>query len=137
MQAVLFIPELWTWRHQPTREVLLREIAGVPLLTRVLATATRAGVDSIVVIWPQQLDRRILLDCLSFPVIKGLSSIEVTPLVSFDPADKNRSGSFLMFLVRESDGRYAPAAGQTDPGINVITKLPFAEQPPLRIDRGQ
>jgi phosphatidylglycerophosphate synthase len=85
MQAVLFIPELWTWRHQPTREVLLREIAGVPLLTRVLATATRAGVDSVVVIWPQQLDRRILLDCLSSPLIKGLRSIEVTPLVSFDP----------------------------------------------------
>lgn len=48
-------------------------------------------------------------------------------LVSFDPADKRMSGSFLMFLVRESDGRYAPTGGQSDPGINAITKLQFTE----------
>jgi hypothetical protein len=48
-------------------------------------------------------------------------------LVFFDPADRQASGSYLLFLVRESDGRYAPAGGQTDPGINAISKLPFAD----------
>ena len=48
--------------------------------------------------------------------------------VYFDPADPSRSGSYLLFLVREIDGRYAPAGGQMDPGINAITKLKFAER---------
>ena len=34
-------------------------------------------------------------------------------LLSFDPTKKQ---SFLIFLVREADGRYAPTSGQTDPG---------------------
>lgn len=41
-------------------------------------------------------------------------------LVSFDPEKKR---TFLLFLVRETDGRYAPAFGQLDPGfcgINVL-----------------
>ena len=33
-------------------------------------------------------------------------------LVAFDPKEKRR---FLLFLKRESDGRYAPLTGQTDP----------------------
>ena len=33
-------------------------------------------------------------------------------LLSFDPSKKR---SFLIFLVREADGRYAPTSGQTDP----------------------
>ena len=33
-------------------------------------------------------------------------------LVTFDPKEKKR---FLLFLKRESDGRYAPLTGQTDP----------------------
>jgi phosphatidylglycerophosphate synthase len=80
MQALLLIPETG-------REALLREIAGVPLLIRVMATAVRAGVDSVVVIWPQRVDRRILVNCLSSPLLRGLKSIEVKPLLSFDPDD--------------------------------------------------
>jgi hypothetical protein len=41
--------------------------------------------------------------------------------VSFDPVDPVASPTipartFILFLVREADGRYAPIAGQTDPG---------------------
>ena len=36
--------------------------------------------------------------------------------VSFDPAKKR---TFLLFLVREPDGRYAPAVGQADPGLAI------------------
>ena len=35
-------------------------------------------------------------------------------LVSFNPAEKR---IFLLYLVREPDGRYAPAFGQVDPGL--------------------
>ena len=41
-------------------------------------------------------------------------------LLTFDPGVKR---GFLMFLMREQDGRYAPAGGQTDPGSNGIRAL--------------
>ena len=52
MQAVLAIPGLEALRNygEPS-DVLLRPVAGVPLLARVLATAARAGVDSVLVIF--------------------------------------------------------------------------------------
>ena len=41
-------------------------------------------------------------------------------LASFDPKAYSR---FLLFLHRESDGRYSPVCGQTDPAINSIFKI--------------
>jgi len=46
-------------------------------------------------------------------------------LVSFDPSDAAHRFSFLLFLMREQDGRYAPAGGQTDPGYKSISRLPL------------
>ncbi len=40
--------------------------------------------------------------------------------VSFDPAKKR---TYLLFLVREADGRYAPTFGQADPGLCGISVL--------------
>jgi hypothetical protein len=48
-------------------------------------------------------------------------------LVSFDPADMSKRSSYLLFLVREPDGRFAPIGGQTDPGDKAISRLPFEE----------
>jgi hypothetical protein len=41
--------------------------------------------------------------------------------VSFAPAEKPTlfARAYILFLIRESDGRYAPVAGQTDPGLGV------------------
>lgn len=36
--------------------------------------------------------------------------------VSFDPLGKQ---SFILFLVKEADGRYAPVVGQVDPGFGI------------------
>src|SRR5215469_4483204 len=44
-------------------------------------------------------------------------------VMSFDPADPKRPREFLMFLVREGDGRYAPYGGQTDPWGRSIMSL--------------
>lgn len=49
-------------------------------------------------------------------------------LVFFDPKDPRRSGSYLLFLVKEQDGRFAPTDGQTDPGLGVVSQLPFEDQ---------
>jgi hypothetical protein len=45
-------------------------------------------------------------------------------LISFDPGSTDRR-SCLMFLVRESDGRYAPTGGQTDPALQSIVPVPL------------
>ena len=45
-------------------------------------------------------------------------------LVFFDPSDQSHQKSYLLFLVRESDGRFAPTGGQTDPGYKAISQLP-------------
>jgi hypothetical protein len=46
-------------------------------------------------------------------------------LVSFDPSRPERRSSYLLFLVREPDGRFAPVGGQTDPDLGSISPLPF------------
>lgn len=46
-------------------------------------------------------------------------------LVRFDPSDTSRRSSYLLFLVRERDGRFAPIGGQTDPGMKAISPVPF------------
>jgi hypothetical protein len=43
-------------------------------------------------------------------------------LVSFDPVDM-KGRDWLLFLIREEDGRYAPTGGQTDPGFRSIRRL--------------
>lgn len=46
-------------------------------------------------------------------------------LVSFDPSEMSKRSSYLLFLVREPDGRFAPIGGQTDPGAKAISRLPI------------
>lgn len=56
-------------------------------------------------------------DTASQPPING------PMLVQFD----GTLSSYLLFLIREPDGRYAPTGGQVDPGFNAITKLPHVD----------
>ncbi|HXB71751.1 MAG TPA: hypothetical protein VNY05_26175 [Candidatus Acidoferrales bacterium] len=44
-------------------------------------------------------------------------------LLIFDPGDISKRSSYLLFLVREPDGRYAPTGGQTDPGFKAVLKV--------------
>jgi hypothetical protein len=46
-------------------------------------------------------------------------------LVSFDPSEMKQRSSYLLFLVREPDGRYAPTGGQTDPAFKAVSKVPI------------
>ncbi len=56
------------------------------------------------------------------PPSSGLS-VDGPWTVSFDPTDPKRRRDFLLFLVRERDGRYAPYGGQTDPSDRSIFVL--------------
>ena len=73
MQAVIAIPT-----HQMLQQfggpeqALMQEVAGVPLLVRVIATAVRAGVDSLLVIWPDDVDSSIWERCANSGPLGGL-----------------------------------------------------------------
>jgi hypothetical protein len=47
--------------------------------------------------------------------------INAPQLIAFD--SKASPKRFLLFLVRESDGRYAPVTGQTDPALYSVIQL--------------
>ncbi len=53
------------------------------------------------------------------PALDGAS------LISFDPSNLSQRSAYLLFLVLEPDGRFAPTGGQTDPGYKAISRLPF------------
>jgi hypothetical protein len=44
-------------------------------------------------------------------------------VVAFDPNDHDQPHAFLLFLVREKDGRYAPVGDMTDPGMQSVFAL--------------
>jgi len=82
MQAVIAIPEAPALRNYADA-VLMREVAGVPLLVRVIATAARAGVDSFLLIWPQDVSLSILGRLWESPLLRN---VEIKYIVEpFDP----------------------------------------------------
>jgi phosphatidylglycerophosphate synthase len=86
VQAVLAIPGLETLRSygDPT-EVLMQTVAGVPLLVRVVATASEVGVNSMSIIWPEGVNLAILESRTESSL---LNNIHVENLVwpnAFDP----------------------------------------------------
>jgi len=100
MQAVIAIPDLSILgNHGDVEKVLTREIAGVPLLIRVIATARRAGADSLVVIWPPGIDQSIWNRCAASPLLQGL---QVWRLVQpFDPRQPDSWSAIATLLERQ------------------------------------
>lgn len=88
MQGVLVIPELRTLRQFAGAErILTREIAGVPLLIRVIVTGLRAGLDRLLIVWPPDVDRSIWDEYAISPLLRGL---QVAQLVwQFDPRESS------------------------------------------------
>ena len=86
MQAVLVIPDSQILRKFAVAEkILTREIAGVPLLIRVIATAMRAGVDQLLIIWPPDVDQSIWAQCAVSPLLRGLQI--ALAVRQFDPRE--------------------------------------------------
>jgi phosphatidylglycerophosphate synthase len=84
MQAVVVIPALSVLRsYSDAENVLTREIAGTPLLIRVIATARRAGANSFLVVWPPDLDWSIWDRCAESPLLRDLQITRV--VLPFDP----------------------------------------------------
>jgi hypothetical protein len=76
MQAVISVPELaGRLSEQHATEMLMRPIAGVPLLLRTVLTAPRAGADQILLICPVPLSDRILQRFTAELTLRGVEVI--------------------------------------------------------------
>jgi len=93
MQVVIAIPELQPSFFErlgilrfgdPYENYLLRSVCGVPLLTRVVATAARAGADRLLLIWPSSSPSHLRDRVLQFDLMRGLQIVTVVSEESFD-----------------------------------------------------
>jgi phosphatidylglycerophosphate synthase len=87
MQAVTAIPTFTTLiDKQKTTELLMRLVAGVPLLKRILLTATRAGATDILLVCLEAPDHALLQNLSQdiFPIGCGIRVIQVS---TFTPRD--------------------------------------------------
>ena len=86
MQAVIAIPPSQTLQQLGGAEqALMQEVAGVPLLVRIIATAMRGGVDSLLVIWPDDVDSSIWERCAASRPLRGLKLYKLFRSSMFDP----------------------------------------------------
>ena len=83
MQAVMVIPF-------GSEAMLTREVAGVQLLLRVLATAVRAGVKELIIFWPADADPAIWIQCVTSRALQGLRTRWIQGL----PLDPRKSGNW-------------------------------------------
>jgi hypothetical protein len=85
MQAVVAIPEITSLVcHKKASELILRQVAGVPLLMRTLITAARAGADHILLICPAALGKELVGQFLETALQYGVR-VWVIQLDAFDP----------------------------------------------------
>ena len=87
MQVVTAIPrsdELQ--RYGGAEEALLRDVSGIPLLIRVLATGIRAGGDRALIIHTGEIPVRVANPLRTSKALAGLRELEFTRSVQFDPA---------------------------------------------------
>lgn len=85
MQAVIAIPELASrMREQQATETLMRPVAGVPLLTRTVLTAERAGARRVLLICPAVLSER-LVQRLSVELTQRGVQVAILRVGEFNP----------------------------------------------------
>jgi phosphatidylglycerophosphate synthase len=102
MQAVIAIPELPIFALPgKAEEYLLQPICGVPLLTRVLATARKAGADSLLLIWPVRVPDYLRQQVLRSRLLRGLPATVVDSTTEFNPGVPSNWASLTKHLSRE------------------------------------
>ena len=103
MQAVIAIPTRQTLQQfGGVEQALMQEVAGVPLLVRVIATAMRGGVDSLLVIWPDDVDSSIWERCAASRPLRGLKLYKLFRPPMFDP----RSAATWAAIATSLEGRF-------------------------------
>src|SRR5258705_2129909 len=89
MQAVIAIPAFTAViDKQKTTELLMRPVAGVPLLKRIILTASRAGASDILLICPAALGDADPQESLQEGSRYG-NRMRVIPFSKFNPHDSS------------------------------------------------
>jgi phosphatidylglycerophosphate synthase len=125
MKAVIAIPELaGLISEQPTTEMLLRPVAGVPLLMRTALTAVRAGASQVLLICPLALSDRLLQQFTAELTQRG---VQVTALRvgTFNP--RAWSGWVILKPYLEKQFVWLPWNW-------VTTKRSITQLPPVKLD---
>jgi len=87
MQIVIAIPRSEELQEfGGAEEALLRDVSGVPLLIRILATGIRAGGDSAVIIHREAVPCEVLKALHSSKILGGLRTLECVEAPHFEPA---------------------------------------------------
>lgn len=86
MQAVVAIPGVGTLgKCGDGEQAPMRKVAGVPLLFRIIATAVRAGVHSVLIIWPEGTDSAIWESRAEWRLLKDAKPSKLIWPNTFDP----------------------------------------------------
>ena len=102
MKAVIAIPELaGRVSEQQATEMLMRPVAGIPLLMRTVLTAARAGASDVQLVVPPAMSDRFLQPLLQQVSRRGVR-IELIRISDFDP----RGGSSWMILKRHLQNEF-------------------------------
>ena len=101
MQAIIAIPDTHTLNQYGGPEALMRQVCGVPLLVRVIKTAVRAGVDSLLMIWPSDVPQSIWLSAQAALDRESVCGIIVVQPERFEPR-RNPNWMELSELLEDS-----------------------------------
>jgi len=89
MQVILAIPSNQELQvYGGTQETLLRDVSGVPLVVRIVATGLRAGADRVLVVHREPLPREIQAALQSSRVVRAAREMEFVHIPLFDPASR-------------------------------------------------
>ena len=84
MQAIIGIPDSLGGQHEAQR-LLFREISGVPLLLRAIATASRAGVDKVLLVFPGFIPPEVMTRVRECRIFAAGPRIECVSVPGFCP----------------------------------------------------
>jgi phosphatidylglycerophosphate synthase len=89
MQVILAIPSNQELQaYGGTEEALLRDVSGVPLVVRIVATGLRAGADRVLIVHDQRLPLEVQDALQSSKVLRAAREMEFVHIPLFDPASR-------------------------------------------------
>jgi len=121
MQAVISIPELaGLVSERQATELLMRPVAGVPLLIRTVLTAARAGASDVLLVVPAAMSARLLQKLLE-TISRQEVRVELVQISEFDP--QRRSSWIVLKRYLKDEFLWLP--------WNWVTTKNFVSQLPL------
>lgn len=85
MQAILAMPDSRSGKSG-TNQLLFRDVAGVPLLVRAIATASRAGANEVLLVFPGVIPCEIVKRLHENAILSAGPRVECISVPGFEPA---------------------------------------------------